>query len=106
MEFLLRLTRHNADPFTEDALVAHVDRLADLDDAGRLIAAGPFTDGSGGLILARFDTPEDAQAFADAEPFVTGGWETIEVVPWQSADRTNDYLDPTLAQRRPSPVIE
>lgn len=100
MEFEIRLRRVRPDPFSEEAIARHVDRLVDLDDAGRLIAAGPLGDGSGGLILARFDGTEDAEDFAATEPFVTGGWESAEVVAWQPATRANQYLDPGLADRR------
>lgn len=100
MEFEIRLRRVRPDPFSGEAIARHVDRLADLDDAGRLIAAGPLGDGSGGLILARFDSPEDAEDFAATEPFVTGGWETAEVFSWKPATRSNQYLDSGLADRR------
>lgn len=100
VEFEIRLYQRSPEPFTAEAIAAHVDRLAALDDAGRLIAAGPLGDGSGGLILARFDSADDAQQWAATEPFVTGGWETVEVRPWQHAHRGNDYLDPTLPERR------
>jgi flavin reductase (DIM6/NTAB) family NADH-FMN oxidoreductase RutF/uncharacterized protein YciI len=100
VEFEIRLRRVRPEPFSDEAVARHVDRLADLDDAGRLIAAGPRDDGSGGLILARFDSVADAEDFAATEPFVTGGWETAEVVPWQPATRSNQYLDPGLAGRR------
>jgi len=100
VEFEIRLRRVRPGPFSEAAIARHVDRLADLDDAGRLIAAGPHGDGTGGLILARFDSVEDANDFAATEPYVTGGWETAEVVPWQPATRSNQYLDPGLTDRR------
>jgi uncharacterized protein YciI len=93
VEFEIRFRRVRPEPFTPDAISVHVDRLADLDDAGRLIAAGPLADGSGGLILARFDTFDDAERFARSDPFVTSGWETVEVREWVHAHRSNNYLD-------------
>jgi flavin reductase (DIM6/NTAB) family NADH-FMN oxidoreductase RutF/uncharacterized protein YciI len=104
VEFEIRLQRVRRDPFTEEAIRAHVDRLADLDDAGRLIAAGPRADGTGGVILARFADRAEAQRFADTEPFATGGWETVEVHEWQPADRANGYLDSSLPTRRDAPA--
>jgi len=104
VEFEIRLRRVRADPFSEDAIAEHVDRLADLDDAGQLIAAGPLADGTGGVILARFGDLAEAQRYAQADPYVTGGWEMAEVRPWQWAHRGNQYLDPELPGRRaPAP---
>mgnify|MGYP000956429446 CR=1 FL=1 len=99
-EFVILLHRLTDEPFSEEAVRAHVDRLAELDDEGRLVLAGPMGDGTGGLVVARFADEDAAQAFADSEPFVTGGWETATVHPWIRADRSNDYLDPTLPERR------
>jgi flavin reductase (DIM6/NTAB) family NADH-FMN oxidoreductase RutF/uncharacterized protein YciI len=100
VEYEIRLRRVRAEPFSEDAIAKHVDRLAHLDDAGQLIAAGPLADGAGGVILARFGDLAEAQRFAQADPYVTGGWETAEVRPWQWAHRANHYLDPALPGRR------
>lgn len=73
---------------------AHVDRLQVLQQAGRLLLAGPFPaiDGndpgsagfSGSLIVAEFDTLAAAQAWADADPYVTAGVYTdVSVKPFK-----------------------
>lgn len=62
---------------------AHLERLDALQDQGRLILAGPnpavdsndpgeagFT---GSVIVAEFASLEDAQAWADADPYRTAG---------------------------------
>jgi hypothetical protein len=62
---------------------AHLERLEQLRDAGRLVLAGPhpaidsedpgpagFT---GSLVVAEFDSLEDAQSWADADPYVKAG---------------------------------
>ena len=62
---------------------AHLARLQDLQDAGRLILAGPhpaidsenpseagFT---GSLVVAEFSSLEDAQNWANADPYVDAG---------------------------------
>jgi uncharacterized protein YciI len=66
-----------------DARPAHLDRLQALQQAGRLLLAGPFptidsndpgpAGFSGSLIVAEFDTLADAQAWADADPYVAAG---------------------------------
>lgn len=61
----------------------HLERLKALQEQGRLLLAGPFpaidsvdpgpAGFSGSLIVAEFPSLQDAQAWADADPFVSGG---------------------------------
>ena len=73
---------------------AHVARLQELQDQGRLILAGPFptvdasvagTDGfTGSLIVAEFTNWDDAQAWANADPFVSAGvYQNVIVKPFR-----------------------
>ncbi len=73
---------------------AHVDRLHALQQAGRLLLAGPFpaidshdpgTAGfTGSLIVAEFDTLVDAQAWAEADPYVAAGvYASVSVKPFR-----------------------
>ena len=73
---------------------AHIGRLNDLKDEGRLILAGPhpaidnedpgeagFT---GSLVVAEFDSLESAQAWADADPYMaSGAYERVVVKPFK-----------------------
>lgn len=62
---------------------AHLRRLEELRDAGRLVVAGPYpaidapdpgpAGFSGSLIVADFASLEEARAWARADPYVTGG---------------------------------
>ena len=62
---------------------AHVERLKALQAEGRLILAGPNpaidsadpgeAGFSGSLIVAEFDSLEAAQAWADADPYISNG---------------------------------
>ncbi len=62
---------------------AHVERLQALQDAGRLILAGPCpaidspdpgpAGFSGSLIVAEFASLDAARAWADADPYVAAG---------------------------------
>jgi uncharacterized protein len=72
----------------------HLDRLNLLRDQGRLLLAGPFpaidsadpgpAGYSGSLIVAEFGSLEEAQAWADADPFVTGGvYASVRVRPFR-----------------------
>jgi uncharacterized protein YciI len=70
-------------PLRMAARPAHLARLQDMVAQGRIVLAGPHPavdsedPGSAGftgsLIVASFDSLEEAQAWADADPYVTGG---------------------------------
>jgi uncharacterized protein YciI len=70
----------------QDRLAArpeHLERLTALQEQGRLILAGPHpaidteepgeAGFSGSLVVAEFDSLEEAKAWADADPYVTAG---------------------------------
>jgi uncharacterized protein YciI len=73
---------------------AHLDRIQTLVDQGRIIVAGPhpavddddpgeagFT---GSLVVAEFDTLEEAQTWADADPYVAAGvYAQVQVKPFK-----------------------
>jgi hypothetical protein len=62
---------------------AHLERVQELIDAGRLVLAGPLpaidspdpgpAGMSGSLIVAEFESLEAAKAWIDADPYVTDG---------------------------------
>lgn len=73
---------------------AHLQRLQALQNQGRLLLAGPFPaiDGNdpgpagftGSLIVAEFDSLADAQAWADADPYVAAGvYASVSVKPFR-----------------------
>ena len=73
---------------------AHVQRLVQLQDAGRLLLAGPCpaidsidpgpAGFSGSLIVAEFSALADAQAWADADPYLTAGvYAKVSVKPFK-----------------------
>jgi uncharacterized protein YciI len=67
----------------QGARPAHLERLTALQDAGRLLLAGPFPaiDASdpgpngftGSLIIAEFDSLDEARAWADTDPYAAAG---------------------------------
>ncbi|MCB1662431.1 MAG: YciI family protein [Pseudomonadales bacterium] len=73
---------------------AHLERLEQLKQQGRLILAGPHpaidsedpgTAGySGSLVVAEFDSLDAAQAWADIDPFVSAGvYQKVTVKPYK-----------------------
>lgn len=72
----------------------HLARLEALQNEGRLILAGPHpaidandpgeAGFSGSLIIAEFESLEDARAWADADPYVEAGvFERVTVRPFK-----------------------
>jgi uncharacterized protein YciI len=77
-----------------DARPAHLARLEQLRDEGRLLIAGPHpaidsedpgTNGfSGSLVVAEFASLDDAQAWADADPYIEAGvYAGVKVKPFK-----------------------
>ncbi len=63
---------------------AHLENLRRLVQAGKIIVAGPFTDGSGSLIVADFEDDDAARAFARNDPYTLEGvFERVEVKPFR-----------------------
>ena len=73
---------------------AHLERLAALRDEGRLLLAGPIpaidaedpgpAGFAGSLIVAEFESLEEARAWADADPYVDAGvYERVAVQPFR-----------------------
>ena len=72
----------------------HLARLTALQDQGRLILAGPHpaidcedpgdAGFSGSLVVAEFESLEDAQAWADTDPYVAAGvYANVTVKPFK-----------------------
>lgn len=77
-----------------EARPAHLARLEVLHNEGRLVLAGPNpsidSDNpgnagfSGSVVVAEFATLEDAQAWADADPYVDAGvYQKVTVKPFK-----------------------
>ena len=73
---------------------AHLARLNQLKDAGRLLLAGPFPASdrpdpgpagfTGSLIVAEFASLADARVWADADPYVAAGvYASVSVKPFK-----------------------
>ena len=73
---------------------AHLARLQLLRDEGRLLTAGPMpavdsndpgaAGFTGSTVIAEFSSLEEAQAWADADPYVAAGvYEQVSVKPFK-----------------------
>ena len=84
----------NSLPLRQQARSTHLARLEDLKQAGRLLVAGPnpsiaandpgnagFT---GSIIIAEFTSLDEAQAWADADPYRSAGvYASVTVKPYK-----------------------
>ena len=72
----------------------HIARLETLRDEGRLLLAGPFpavdttepgdAGFSGSLVIAEFESLEDARSWANADPYVAAGvYKSVIVKPYK-----------------------
>jgi uncharacterized protein len=52
---------------------AHLERMDPLNKAGKVILAGPLTDGAGSLIVIEAGSLKEARAFVAKDPYVTQG---------------------------------
>jgi hypothetical protein len=63
---------------------AHLENLRPLVERGKVLVGGPFTDGSGSLIVMDFDSEAEAKEFARTDPYTTQGvFERVEVKPFR-----------------------
>ena len=81
-------------PLRKTARPAHLERLEKLVAEGRVIVAGPLpavdaedpgpAGFAGSLTVAEFESLEDAQAWAEADPYAAAGvYESIVVKPFK-----------------------
>jgi hypothetical protein len=81
-------------PRRKQAREAHLARMQELIHEGRLFVAGPHpaldcedpgeAGFSGSLVIAEFSSLEDAQSWADADPYVEAGvYQRVVVKPYK-----------------------
>jgi uncharacterized protein YciI len=62
---------------------AHLQHLEPLATAGKVILAGPFTDGSGSLIVIEAESREAVWTLVASDPYVVNGvFNRVEVRPF------------------------
>lgn len=92
MEYAIFFDLKTPGPIPLDCIREHVAALRRLEDEGRLIAAGPFGGGAGGLVLARFPDREAAERYATEDCYVRRGFRLFEVREWEWSHRGNGHL--------------
>lgn len=94
---LYAILGHDVDNSLEKRLAmrpAHLERLTSLRDRGRLVLAGPLpaidsenpgpAGFTGSLIVAEFNSLDDARIWADADPYLESGvYSRVSVTPFK-----------------------
>ena len=86
--------RENSQEARAAARPRHIARLEELLEEGRLLLAGPRpaidaedpgpAGFQGSLVVAEFDSLDQARAWAEADPYVaSGAYESVEVTPFK-----------------------
>lgn len=67
-----------------EILQEHLDYIYKLIDDKVIVAKGPFTDHSGGLIIYKADGMEKALEYVNNDPVIKNGSRKVEVKEWKS----------------------
>ena len=67
----------------EETRPLHIAYLDELDKQGKIYARGPFSDGSGGLVVYIADTFEEAFSLAAKDPHVIKRARRLEIKEWE-----------------------
>jgi uncharacterized protein YciI len=78
-------------PLSAQVVDLHAAHLAELDDSGKLVMAGPLVERAGGLIVLRLGSVAEAIAIAEEDPMVRGAYQTYELGTWLMSNRQNGY---------------
>jgi uncharacterized protein YciI len=74
-------------PELQELQKAHLAHIQKMGESGKLLVAGPFSDGGDlrGMFIFRVETLEEAKALAEQDPAVKTGRLVIEWHPWFAA---------------------
>jgi len=69
----------------QPGIMEHVHYMAGFFARGELLMGGPFLDNSGGMMVFRTSTIEQAKTIAHEDPTVKAGLLSVNVKPWLAA---------------------
>jgi uncharacterized protein len=67
-----------------EVLPVHLEYLYKMIDEGKVFAKGPFTDHSGGLIIYKASSYEEAKEWAEKDPVVAQKTRKLTLKEWKS----------------------
>lgn len=90
--YVIALERITGVETDESVTRAHVRWLRQLEADGRLVAAGPFADGVGDMVILTATDRGAAMEIAETDPFVRAGVRRLNFREWQLSCEENDHL--------------
>lgn len=66
----------------EELRPQHLDYLQKRKEEGKVFARGPFADDSGGLVIYKAETYEEAKKMAEEDPYVVHGVRKLNLREW------------------------
>ena len=90
-------------PELQELQKGHMANIQKMAETGKLLIAGPFSDGGDlrGMFIFRVDTLEEAKALADQDPAVKAGRLVLEWHPWFAAKNITVTAKAQPASPRP-----
>jgi len=67
---------------SQDLRPQHIAFLDQGGKEGKIFARGRFTDGTGGLVIYKTESLEEAQKLAESDPYVSSGARSLELHEW------------------------
>jgi uncharacterized protein YciI len=89
--YLIFLNSIPGKPLSTEVVKLHAAHLAELDNDGKLVLAGPIPERAGGLIVLRVASLAQAKAIAEEDPMVRDAYQTYELGTWLQSNRQNNY---------------
>lgn len=80
----------------QPGVMEHVQYMAGFVQSNRLVMGGPFLDDSGGMMVMKAESLEEAERLAHADPSVQEGLLKVSVKPWMAAMRSQDTIVPRI----------
>lgn len=91
--YLVIYSNKDADKFDESLILAHVKHLESLTKKGNLIICGPFSDGSGAVLILQSNTLDELDGLIKKDPFIVEGYyRGYEITEFNKADESNGFL--------------
>lgn len=91
MAYLAMLEIVDAD-LNREVRPRHLRYIAELYRQGKVLHAGPFADGSGGLVIYHNVDEDEARALAAHDPVIESGARRLTLIPWTILDLTAEGL--------------
>ncbi len=68
----------------QPGVIEHARYMMGFQETGHMQLGGPFLDDTGGMMVMRAASQEEAEGFANADPCVKNGLLTVQVKPWMT----------------------